>query len=146
MKAVKYLFALWAGLLVYVVLAVFFGPGGIFAHRQLEAEKHRLELNVDYLIRINRNLENTVHSLYDRNALSLYSREQGYALPHERFIRIVGLGYNNRVDITTGDVLHAAEPQYTDGEILRIIAFCTGITIMLCMFLFDFLKQRLRED
>ena len=144
MKAVKYLFALWAGLLVYVVLAVLFGPGGLFAYRQLDTEKNRLEANVEKLVMINRDLEITLHSLYDRDILSLYSREQGYALPHERFIRIVGLGLNNRVSVSAGEILHAAPPQYTDGQILRIIAFCTGITILLCMALFDFLKK-LRE-
>ena len=144
MRIVKYLFALWAGLLVYVVLAIIFGPGGLFAYRQLNAEKIRLDANVENLKMINRDLEISLHSLYDRDALSLYAREQGYALPHERFIRIVGLGLNNRAGVSAGEVLRAVPPQYTDGEILRIIAFCVGITILLCVALFDFLKT-LRE-
>ena len=141
MKAGKYLFALWTGLLVYTLLTVIFGPGGFSAYRQLEREQKSLEANIENLKSINQELEDTVNTLlYDRDTLALYAREQGYAHRNERFIRIVGLGLNHNMRNSAGEAFFAAEPQYTDGQILRIIAFCTGITILLCMALFDFLK------
>ena len=141
MKAVKYLFALWASLLMYVLLAVVFGPGGILAYRQLVNEQIKLEENINGLRLINRELEDTMNLLlYDRDYLALYAREQGYATEQERFIRIVGLALNHNTRISAGEVFFPARPQYTEGRILRIIAFSTGITILLCMALFDFLR------
>jgi len=141
MRLVKYLFALWAGLLVYVLLAVIFGPHGFISYNQLEREKEKLEANILSLRQINRELEDSVNSLlYDRDVLALYAREQGYARVEERFIRIVGLGVNSNSRISAGDPFFAAEPEYTDGRLLRILAFSTGLTILLCMALFDFLR------
>ena len=141
MKAVKYLFALWAGLLVYVSLTIVFGAVGVSAYRQLEQEQKKQELNIEALMLINSELEETVNSLrYDRDTLAVLAREQSYASPSEKFIRIVGLGLNHKPRISTGDVLYAPEPQYTPDKTLRIIAFCTGISIFLCMCVFDFLK------
>ena len=141
MKAVKYLFAIWCSLLVYVLLTVIFGPGGFSAYKQLQSEQRRLEANITNLRIINTELEDTMNSLlFDRDTLALYARDQGFARQDERFIRIVGLGLSNSLRVSAGEAILAAEPQYTDGQILRIIAFCAGITILLCMALFDFLK------
>jgi len=93
MRAVKYLFALWTGILIYALFSVLFGAGGLSAYRQLQAELVRQEANIESLIMINSELENTVNSLlYDRDTLAVFAREQGYASRQERFIRIVGLG------------------------------------------------------
>ena len=142
MKAVKYLFALWTGFFVYTLLIMMFGPGGFFAYRQLQAEQAKIEANIQSLVLINHELEDSMSSLlFDRDTLALYAREQGYAQRHERFIRIVGLGLQNSARTSPGEAVLAAEPQFTDGRVLRIIAFSTVITILLCMALFDFLKH-----
>ena len=39
-----------------------------------------------------------------------------------------------------GELVIAAEPQYTPDRIIRIIAFCAGLTIIFCMVAFDFMK------
>ena len=141
MKAVKYLFALWAGLLVYVSLVTVFGATGVFAYRQLEQEQKKQEAAIENLTLINRELKDTVNSLiYDRDTFAVLAREQGYASPSERFVRIVGLGVNNKTRVSAGEIVFAAEPQHTPDNTLRIIAFCTGMTIFLCMCVFDFLK------
>ena len=141
MKAVKYLFALWAGLLVYASLTIVFGAAGFSAYRQLEKEQKKQEANIENLKLINRELEDTVNSLlYDKDTLSVYAREQGYASQFERFIRIVGLGVSHKTRISAGEVVFAAEPQYAPDRTLRIIAFCMGITIFISMCVFDFLK------
>ena len=132
--------------MVYVMLAAIFGPHGHLSYLQLENEKEKLELNILDLRQINRELQNNVNSLlYDSEYLALYAREQGYAGEQERFIRIVGLTLNGNTRISPGELFIPARPQFTEGNILRVIAFCTGLTILLCMALFDFLKV-LRES
>jgi cell division protein FtsB len=140
-KAVKYLFAIWAGVLIYALLSIVFGAMGISAFRQLEGEIKKQEANIENLKLINRELEDTMNSLrYDEDALAVYAREQGYASRGERFIRIVGLGQNQRNRTYAGELVTAADPQYISDQTLRIFAFCTGITIIVCMAIFDILR------
>ena len=141
MKVVKYLFALWAGVLVYVLLSVVFGSTGFSAYRQLQEEEVKQAANIRELRQINNDLEITMNSLlYDRDTLGVYARELGYASRQERFIRIVGLGGTQRNRISAGEVIIAASPQYISDKILRIIAFCAGMTIFICFLTFDLMK------
>jgi len=146
MRAVKYLFALWAGVLIYALLSTIFGGMGISAYHQLEKEQKKQEENIENLKLINRELEETVNSLlYDRDTLAIIAREHGYASQQERFIRIVGLGINQKIKNSAGEVFNAAAPQYIQDKTLRIIAVCTGLTILICMVAFDamrFLRER----
>ena len=146
MKAVKYLFALWIGVLFYASLSIVFGAMGFSAYRQLQSEENKQEANVENLQLINRELDNTMNSLlYDKDTLAVYAREQGYASPNERFIRIVGLGVSQKNNTSAGEVVVAATPQYTPDRTIRIIAFCTAITLLICLAVFDimrFLRER----
>jgi cell division protein FtsB len=142
MNEAKYLLAFWAGVFIYASLAIIYGPKGFYAHRQLEKEQKKQEANIDNLKMINNELENTINSLlYDEDTLAVYAREQGYASPEERFIRIVGLDLNQKNRSYVGGVVVAAEPQYTPDRTLRIIALSAGITIFICMAISDFLKN-----
>ena len=141
MRTVKYLFALWAGILVYASLSLVFGSTGLSAYRQLELEQQKQEANIENLKIINRELEDTMNSLlYDKDTLTIYAREKGYAARDERFIRIVGLGVNHKARTTVGQLIAAVDPRYTPDRNLRIIAFFIGISLFLCMALFDFLN------
>ena len=145
MKAAKYLFALWAGVLVYASLAFLFGAMGISAYNQLEKEQKKQEVNIENLQLINHELGNTVNSLlYDKDTLTIYAREQGYASAKEHFIRIVGLGGRRNTRNSAGDITVAADPQYVPDRTLRIIASCTAISLLICMAAFDLMKS-LRE-
>ena len=141
MKAAKYLFALWAGVLIYVSLSVMFGAKGFSAYRQLEKEQQKQEANIESLIQVNRMLEDTRNSLlYDRDTLTVYAREQGFASQAEKFIRIVGLGGNLKTRTQAGEVITVLEPQFTPDRIIRIISFFTGFSILICMAVFDLMR------
>ena len=141
MIAAKYLFALWAGVLIYTTLSVLFGSTGISAQHQLEKEQGKLEENIASIRLINRELENTMNSLlYDKDTLAVYARNQGYASGSERFIRIVGLGATHRVSTFPGSPLAVVQPQYTPDRIIKIIAIGTGLAFLVCMAIFDILR------
>ena len=141
MKAVKYLFALWAGVLVYASLSFLFGSAGLSAYRQLEAEREKQEANIQNLKFINLELENTMNSLlYDKDTLAMYAREQGFAARQEQFIRIVGLGVNLKAIASLGQVIKVTEPDFAPDRSLRIIAFCSSIVLFFCIAALDFLK------
>ena len=142
MRLAKYLLAPWAGVLIYTLLSVFFGPTGLSAYRQLERELQRQEANVESLRQINRELEDNMSSLlYDRDTLSIYARELGYASRQEHFIRVVGLGINHKNLTSHGELVIAADPYHFSDKNIRIIAVLTGISIAICLIVFDFLKR-----
>ena len=142
MKLAKYLLAPWAGILIYALLSVFFGPSGLSAYRQLEREQQRQESNIENLRQINRELEDSMSSLlYDRDTLSIHARELGYASSQERFIRIVGLGVNQKNLTSHGELVIAAEPKYFPNINIRIIAVLAAISIIICLLVFDLLKR-----
>jgi cell division protein FtsB len=145
MKAAKYLFALWAGILIYAFLSVSFGPQGFSAYFQLEKERNKQEANIEDLKQINYKLDDIVNSLlYDEDTLAMYAREQGYASKHEKLIRIVGLGVSQKNNNQTGSVIVTAEPQFLPDKTLRVIALYASITVLFCMLMFDILRL-LRE-
>jgi len=145
MQSAKYLFAVWAGVLIYVMLTVFFGAKGVYAQYQLEKEYKKQEENIVNLELMNRKLKDFVNSLMsDEDTLLVYAREQGYASSHERFVRIVGLGINQQNITNSGTVLIAAEPQYTPNWLFGLISLCAGLSILIPAIIFDFLKY-LRE-
>jgi cell division protein FtsB len=145
MRIEKYIFAVWAGVLIYVLLTVFLGAKGINAQNQLEMEYKKQDENIGTLGLINRKLKDFVNFLMsDEDTLLVYTREQGYASSQERYIRIVGLGVNQQTATNPGTVVVAAEPQYTPNWILVVISFCAGLTILFSAAIFDLLKY-LRE-
>jgi len=140
-NVLKYLFAVWVGFLIYSLLAYSFGPRGIMAYRHLRNEQTRQEANMEDLWRINLELENTMSSLlHDRDTLTVFARELGYAAPNERFIRIVGLGGYQQPVTVAGEVAFATRPHYIPNIILKIIAVFTGATILISMLAFDIMK------
>ena len=127
--------------MIYVLLTVFLGAKGIYAQSQLEKEFTKQEENIGTLGLINRKLKDFVNSLMtDEDTLLVYAREQGYASPRERFVRIVGLGVNQQNITDPGTVVIAAEPQYTPNWIFTVIAFCAGLTIFIPAVIFDLLN------
>jgi len=138
----KYLFAVWAGILVYVILSFSFGPTGLMAYRHLRNEQARQEENLERLWRLNLELENTVNALrHDRDTLAVFARELGYAAPGEYFIRIVGLGGGRQTLAPTGEIAFASTPQVISNMVALIIALFIGAAIFICMIVFDVIKN-----
>jgi cell division protein FtsB len=146
MRAIKYLTALWVGAAVYVVLSITSGPVGLSAYRQLEDERDKQLVNIEALEITNQELENKKDALlYDKDTLAVYAREQGFASPEEKFIRIVGLESAQKPFSSPGLAVSAATPQYIPHRNLRIFSFCAALSILVCMGAYDllrFLKSR----
>ncbi|MDR0512609.1 MAG: septum formation initiator family protein [Treponema sp.] len=142
MSVLKYLFAVWAGVLIYTLLAFSFGSRGISAYNQLLGEKTRQEANIESLRQKNLALENSMNALlHDEDTLAVFARELGYARTQQRFVRIVGLGGYQQTLTDAGVVLYAVESHHIPDRILQIIAFFAAIAIFLCMLFFDAMKR-----
>jgi cell division protein FtsB len=141
MRAIKYLAALWVGVVVYVVFSAASGPMGLSAYYQLEDERDKQMANIEALEMTNQELENVKDALlYDKDTLTVYAREQGFASPEEKFIRIVGLESAQKPKSSPGLVVSAVAPQYVPHRSLRIFSFCAALSILICMGAYDFLR------
>jgi len=141
MRVVKYLFAVWTGVLIYTSISLLFGAMGFSAYRQLQIEEAKQEANIKALQQINMELEATMNSLlFDQDTITIFAREQGYVARGERFIRIAGLGFNQRVRTSPGEFVPAAPPQYFPNQTIRLIALGITFAMIVSMAVFDVLK------
>jgi cell division protein FtsB len=143
MGAIKYLAALWAGVVVYVTTSLFTGALGFSAYEQLLIERDKQESNMDTLRRLNKELENAKDALlYDRETIAVYARELGFAFKDEKFIRIVGLGGAKKDTLQAGQIITALKPRYAADRNLRILSFCVGLGVFVCMVFSDLFRLR----
>jgi hypothetical protein len=114
---------------------------GLSAYHQLEDERNKQLVNIETLEVTNRELENTKDALlYDKDTLTVYAREQGFASPEERFVRIVGLERVQKPKNSPGLVVSATPPQHISHRNLRIFSFCAALCILVCMGAYDLLR------
>jgi cell division protein FtsB len=134
MKIGKYLLVPWFSLVVYTILLVYNGPGGIVPYRELQAERQRILENLDKLQVINLELEGTMEALrHDPEAIRIRARELGYGENNERFVRIVGLPGGRYTEMKPGMIRTAVLP-IPSGNAYRLISFCLGL-ILFSLFL-----------
>ncbi|MDR3167719.1 MAG: septum formation initiator family protein [Treponema sp.] len=140
MKSIKYLLAVWTGVLIYGLCSFFNGAMGISAYRHLEDERLRQEKNMETLKVINKELETAKDALlYDRDTLLSYAKDLGYGEKNERFIRIVGLGNTKKQRTNPGQTVLTVQPEFIPDKTLKIISFCAALTVFICLAIFDLL-------
>ena len=92
MNYVKFLLSISIGILVYVLVATFAGPDGIWAYNQLSEQKNVLSTNVEKVQKINdtlildhRALENDVGIITSK------ARNLGFIYEGEKLVKISGI-------------------------------------------------------
>jgi cell division protein FtsB len=143
MKLVKYLIPLWVGVAVYTVFSLMKGPVGASAYNQLKLEQEKLQINMDALKVINKELELTKDALmYDEDTIAVYARDLGYRSNRERFVRIVGFEGTKKQRIEPGQLATAVEPEYISDNAIKICAFFIGFGTFLCILIPEILQNR----
>lgn len=131
MRLLKYLFPLWAAILVYSLLSFLYGPAGFSAYEGLEAERDKQLANLEALKNISRELEGDRDALlYDGDSIAVHARELGYGTDDERFVRIVGLSKAVRRQYWAGDAVGAQAPPSMDEKTIRMVSLIVGGVIL----------------
>ncbi|MDR0555308.1 MAG: septum formation initiator family protein [Treponema sp.] len=142
MSFCKYFIPIWVIIAVYSLLSLYAGERGILAYEQLNQERERLLANKEALRLRNEELEGRKNALlYDSDTIAAYARELGYGTRGERFIRIVGISGTRKQDNAPGQVLIAGEPHYIPQATIRLIALGSGVGLLLCLLVYDFLGK-----
>jgi cell division protein FtsB len=131
MRLLKYLFPLWAAILVYSYLSFFHGPSGFSAYDALKAERDKQLANLESLKKISRDLEGDRDALlYDGDTIAVHARELGYGTTRERFIRIAGVSKTIRRQYWAGEITGAQTPSSMDEKTIRTISLTSGGIIL----------------
>ncbi|MDR0447816.1 MAG: septum formation initiator family protein [Treponema sp.] len=142
MKLGKYILVPWFSLVVYTVLTVYYGPGGIIPYRELLGEHQKILENMEKLQAINQDLEGSRDALrYDSETIRIKAREIGYGIDGERFVRIVGL-YGGRAGELKPGMIRTAIMPLPSGKSYRAIAFLMGSILFALFLLGDVLLKK----
>ena len=138
MKTGKYLPALLAGTLAYALLSFFWGQNGVWAQKQLEAQKKVISARTQEIQNINDdlNLEKTaIRDDYD--VIAAYARKLDYVYPGEKLVKIKGLGAAKSFMYETGSVLKSAPVAFVSEWFCKGAGLAVGLLLGAAIFLFD---------
>lgn len=141
MKCAKYLFVVFFGTLVYVLLSVFAGQNSVFSYKQMEEQKCIISKKTNEIQNINLELQQELTALKnDKAVISAYARKLDYVSDGEKLVKINGLKpfQKNLYDI--GTVSRHEEPSFLPEKYCKMIAVFFSLLMFIIMILHDINK------
>lgn len=138
MKRAKYLFSIFFGTLVYVLLSMTLGQNSFKCFNQMEEQKRYLSKQTSLIQNINSELELELTALQnDKDVIVAYARKLDYVSNDEKLVKINGLKPAQTTLYDTGTVLRHVEPGYLDEKYCKIIAIFFSLMLTIIMVLVD---------
>ena len=135
MSKIKALTAVFWGTLAYVLLSFFGGQDGLWAERQLEAQKREISLRTAGLARINTELQLEYQALKsDPEVIASFARKLGYVSDGEKLVKINGLPAIAQPVYDTGTVLKRSEVRSIPEWVCKLTGICIAV-LVLCLLL-----------
>lgn len=136
MNRLKVITSVCIGTLVYVLVSLFGGQGGVSAMAHLETERAILNKNVEEIQKINDNLTIEYEGLKSSNeVIAGYAKKLGFVTEGEKLIKVNGLGRQYNKVYETGSIVRRTEIQYIPEWICK--AF--GLAVFFLSILFFWL-------
>lgn len=138
MKTAKYLPSLLCGTLIYVLLSFFWGQNGLWAQRQLEAQKKVISAHTQEIQILNDELHLEKNAIRDdKDVIAAYARKLDYVFEDEKLVKIKGLGVSEPLMYDTGKVLKYTPVAYVSEWFCKGAGLAVGILLAFVIFLFD---------
>ncbi len=138
MKCTKYLFSVFAGTLIYVILSVTIGQNGLHGYNYLEEQKILLSKRTSEIQNINSELSLELAALQsDKAVIAAYARKLDYVSNDEKLVKITGLKPAQTTLYDTGSLLRHTEPEYLSEDVCKIVSVFITMLCLSVMFLFD---------
>ena len=138
MKKAKYLLAVLAGVIVYVLLCSTCGRNGIWAANQLLEQKRSISANTQAIENINEELKLEKTAIQnDREVIAAYARKLGYVSEGEKLVKIKGLGSLSDMSYDTGTVMKAKEVTYCPELICKFCGVFIAVVLLVLLFIYD---------
>ena len=138
MKRAKYIFTVFFGTLVYVLLSMTVGQNSLRCFNQMEEQKRFLSKQTAAIQNINSELDLELTALQnDRAVIAAYARKLDYVSDDEKLVKITGLKPAQTTLYDTGTVLRHEEPSYLDEKYCKMIAIFFALMLTIIMVLYD---------
>lgn len=138
MKRAKYIFIVFMGTLIYVLLSITVGQNSLKCFNQMEEQKRFLSKQTSSIQNINSDLDLELTALQnDKAVIAAYARKLDYVSDDEKLVKITGLKPAQTTLYDTGTVLRHEEPSYLDEKYCKIIALFFAFMLAVIMVLHD---------
>jgi len=138
MKRAKYIFTIFCGTLVYVLLSLTVGQNSIKCFNQMEEQKRLLSKQTSSIQNINSELQLELTALQnDKDVIVAYARKLDYVSNDEKLVKITGLKPAQTTLYDTGTVLRHEEPGFLEEKYCKMIAIVFSFMFTVILVLYD---------
>ncbi len=143
MKLLRILLPAFVGIATYCFVGTLYGPRGIGAMRQLQAEQVRLTANLDALAGLNAELRSSLDNLSsDPDTISVYAHELGLVGEGERLIKLAGFSGGIDRKLFPGTAIDVREPRYFPEWGCKLVGILSFFVMLVSGFLLRGDKRR----
>ncbi len=143
MKRMYFLISVSVGTLIYVLVSLFFGAGGLWAESQLIKQRNLLSENVREIQKINDDLELEYTSLLeDPEVIASYARRLGFVKEGEHIVRFTGGAKLPEKIYSTGSYYDIEKIQFIPEWICKVLGISVFVLCLLLFFLLDLNKKK----
>lgn len=130
--------AISAGCLVYVLISFFGGQNGLWAMRQLEAQRQEISINMAEIAKINEELELEYTALRnDMDVVAAYARRLGFVAEGEILVKVTGLPTYYTTMYDAGSVMRKTEVKFIPEFISKMMGIVVAVLMMILLVMKD---------
>ncbi|NLC93048.1 MAG: septum formation initiator family protein [Treponema sp.] len=138
MKRTKYLFVIFIGTLVYVILSINFGQNSIRCYKYMENQRKLLSIRTNDISNINNELSLELTALKnDKAVIAAYARKLDYLQDNEKLVKINGLKLSTNIVYDTGTVLKHTEITFMPEKVCKIISMIISLIMLIVFIMYD---------
>lgn len=129
MRRLKVIFPVFAGIFVYSVFSIFFGPKGVWCYVQLSEERDRLAAHLEDLYSVNIDLDSHVKNLTaDPDTITVYAHELGFVAEEEKLIKLAGFSGGIDRKLSAGFPITVRRPEALPEWICKLFGL-SGVAV-----------------
>ncbi len=138
MKRTKYLFVIFAGTLIYVLLSITFGQNSIKCYKYMENQRKLLSVRTNDISNINNELTLELTALKnDKAVIAAYARKLDYLADDEKLVKINGLKFSQNTIYDPGTVLKHTEIGYMSEKLCKLLSLIISIIMLIVFIMYD---------
>ncbi len=143
MKRMYFLISASVGTLIYVLVSLFFGAGGLWAESQLVKQRNLLSANVREVQKINDDLELEYNSLLkDPEVIASYARRLGFVKDGEYIVRFTGGAKLPERVYSTGSYYEVEKIQFIPEWICKVLGISVFLLCLTLLVLLDLNERK----
>lgn len=140
MNRAKYLFVIFIGTLVYVLLSISVGQNSISCYKAMEEQRRLVSKNASDIKSINTELQLEMTALKnDPAVIAAFARKLDYVAEDEKLIKITGLKPMQTTIYNTGSIVRHTEPTFVSEEFCKTVSVLAGLVFFFIFFIYDIL-------